>query len=336
MKRLTTLVSLLIIVALSGCSKSSEDFNKWIREHKGKKFTAELMQELISTYGNPIDSSSGSDVEVRGFDNAFFLGPAFETEEGKRLYQEAEAEWDRLYAYWTEKMNRSGEEQGISSEFYFSDMNNNWSDWVTARDEYYNKYANLYNEKASINSFTLGEFLKAYQKKYPELSMTQCIDSIKSFKFAGVGEMELANIQNKTYSFSVEKSVSYKRTFGKEKEDIKDFEVDLTSELTILGDGTIGDVSYGTSYCITEDSKNDLKKKVIGDWVYKSGGEVVGAFKFNEDGTYRMSNNMFGGMSKEGKWSINCSGEIDATKQNTNLTLTEDGLSVGETTYKKN
>ena len=134
----------------------------------------------------------------------------------------------------------------------------------------------------------------------------------------------------------VEKSTSYKRFMGKQKTNIVDFKVKVFNDVIVSKEGKILP-SSGSSYKITEDSKKDLEKRIVGvDWVYKSGGKIIAAIKYSKDGTYRYTTSMFGGISKQGNWYINNDGGIDATNQDQEVKIVNSGIQFGETVYVKN
>ena len=121
----------------------------------------------------------------------------------------------------------------------------------------------------------------------------------------------------------------------KEKEDIKDFKIEVSKEIEVLKDGTIK-MTPGSSYRITDESRNELKKMIVGvDWVYKTGNNLIAAIKYSDDGTYRYSTKMFGGISKQGTWRINNDGEIDASNQDGVIKITNSGIRIGSTVYVK-
>jgi hypothetical protein len=88
------------------------------------------------------------------------------------------------------------------------------------------------------------------------------------------------------------------------------------------------------------------KKCLVGyDWVYPSGNNPSGAWKFSSDGAFNSSTTMFGGMSTWGNWKIISPGKINVSYTRTSegtipndqvLTLSGcSSLSVGSTTYVK-
>lgn len=325
----------IIVLSFMGCSSGEKTFIKWVQQNQGKKLTPELMEDITKKFGAPTDTTRSSDIVIEDFNKALFLGPVYETEEGKKLYQEVNTGWNSFYTYWESYMNKTGEEQDLG-ESGFSSANEHWNEFTSAKDAFFEKYENIYNAKAKNQKVTLGEFFSSYQKKYPTLTINQCIDSIKNFGFAGIHESYIENLLVTNYSFLVEKSVSYKKFMEKNKENIKDFKINILNEFIVLGDGTIKE-SSGSSYIITDDSRKEFQKLVSDvDWVYKTGETLYGAIKFSKDGTYRYSTRMFGGISKQGQWWINNDGEIEATNQDSNIQITNSGLRIGETLYTKN
>lgn len=357
------LLCMLIIVNLISCKDGSDSFRDWIKKNQGQKFTSEKMSELIAAYGNPTDSSNAASDTVIGFNINYFYGPNFDATESKQIIEIASKEWNDIDAFYKNYQNTTTNDQGTSedqattgdqvagdeqssleqkspSEQLFIDENDTYRDMSYNGEEhkkaitaFNKKYEKLYQERTKGKTFTLGEMLTSYQNKFPKLSRKDCIDSLKTFNLSSNGNV--SDIGKKIYSFCVDKSVSYKRTF-EIKSDIEDFKVKIFSDIVISEDGTIAPYeSMADGYCITDDSKKDLSEKIMRyDWVYESSGDLIGAIKFNSDGTYSMSNKLFGGNHKEGTWSISCSGDIEASN-NSSFTLTKDGIKIGETLYKR-
>jgi hypothetical protein len=93
-------------------------------------------------------------------------------------------------------------------------------------------------------------------------------------------------------------------------------------------------------------SKDQTKECLVGvDWLYPSSSNVKAAWKFSADGTFNVSNTMFGGMSSWGNWEIVAPNKIQIvyTKSssgtlpnNTTINLSDcNKLTVGATTYIK-
>jgi hypothetical protein len=356
------LFCLTIAISLISCKDGSDSFSNWIKKNQGQKFTTEKMNELIAAYGNPTDSSNAASDTVIGFNINYFYGPFFDATESKQIIEIASKEWNDIDALYRNYENRSTTDQGTSedqsttddqiasdeqslneqkspSEQLFIDENYTYRDMSYNGEEhkksiaaYNEKYEKLYQDRTNGKTFTLGEMLASYQKKFPKLTKKDCLDSLKTFNLQSTGNV--GDIGKKIYTFCVDKSVSYKRTF-EIKSDIQDFKVKIFSDIVIAEDGTIAPYeSMADGYCITDESKKDLSEKIMRyDWVYESGGSLIGAIKFNSDGTYSMSNKLFGGNHKEGNWGISCSGDIEASN-NSSFTLTKDGIKIGQTLYK--
>ena len=148
----------------------------------------------------------------------------------------------------------------------------------------------------------------------------------------------------KTYKFLIGENLSYKDYWGEkypdEKIDRMDYNVNFYESVGIDYNGIIDDMLDNGSYLdedidksISESSKKYFENYLIGDWVVGELGNVQGAYKFFEDGTYSMSNKLNG--TSRGKWYINSWGGIQCSKQSGYLLFTQDGLKVGKTFYKK-
>ncbi len=82
------------------------------------------------------------------------------------------------------------------------------------------------------------------------------------------------------------------------------------------------------------------------DWVYPSGDNPTGAWKFSADGTFNSSTTMFGGMSSWGNWEHLGNGKIQVTYTRGTEDFLPDPqilelidceqLKVGQTVYYKN
>ena len=113
----------------------------------------------------------------------------------------------------------------------------------------------------------------------------------------------------------------------------------LPSDLQQKKDATISNSD-------SESSIENTQKCLVGyDWVYPSGSNPSGAWKFSSDGTFNYSTTMFGGMSTWGNWKIISPGKINVSYTRTSkgaipkgkvLTLSGcNSLTVGSTTYIK-
>jgi len=81
------------------------------------------------------------------------------------------------------------------------------------------------------------------------------------------------------------------------------------------------------------------------DWVYPSGSNPIGAWKFSSDGTFNSSTTAFGGMSTWGNWSVISPGKFRISySRTTEGTIPDDqiltmsscsNLKVGSTLYSK-
>lgn len=324
--RITLFCVLATALILTSCSNGAEDFSKWTSENQGKPMTPELMEDLISKFGNPIDTLRGADVEIEVYSSHLFLGPHFGIEEGKALFEQERIDREKLFAEYTSLCAT-----------YDAGLNSDCPEWETfkmAWEEFDLNYANLYDSLTQGKKTTLGTFLEAYQKRYPGLPENQYLDSLRAFEFRGIADYQIDQLKETRYSFISQSSVSYLSVYGDgSEEDAMDFKVDLYNEVVVLGDGTIGgDAVLGSSYCITDASKADLENHLLGTWTYESGGTTA-SFTFNQDGTYSYSSSMFD-IYKEGEWWINCSGELQ-NSYGDNHVLTKSGILAGETLYTK-
>jgi len=65
-----------------------------------------------------------------------------------------------------------------------------------------------------------------------------------------------------------------------------------------------------SSYPATSSVEGTIDCLVDVDWVYPSEADLVGAWKFNGDGTFNSSTTLFGGMSTWGTWKVVNPGEV--------------------------
>ncbi len=102
----------------------------------------------------------------------------------------------------------------------------------------------------------------------------------------------------------------------------------------------------GSSNSDNVESIEGTKTCLVGfDWVYPSGSNPTGAWKFSSDGTFNSSTTMFGGMSTWGNWQVISPGKIQISYTRTSegiipdnqiLTMSSCGnLKVGSTVYSK-
>ena len=357
MKKLLT--SIVIILSLYSCSSGEKEFLKLGSENEGKMFTVEFMNKLISEFGSPVDTSISGDSENGNWSYTLFLGPDFDSTKGKELFYMAKAEQDRLldtvyvnrqislnFVKAKEEYEKLKGEPIISSDgleaIYLSLPTSPKSMEETLRilqDDFEKKWPAIYFEKGGRERLKFSELVNSYQKKFPNLNLDQCIDSLKKLP----GDFNIPegfNIRDTVFAFRIDKSVSYKKAFGDERynkgEDIKDFNIWTNSTITKLSNGKVKQ-SYGTTYGLTEDSKTELENIVIGEWVYRDNSqEIVAKLNYFKNGTYTYSTTLLGGIKKKGNWKINYDGEIESTNQDGNIKITNSGIRMGSTNYKKN
>jgi hypothetical protein len=338
MKKLFTVI--LIISTLYSCSSGSKEFLKLSSENDGKMFTVEFMDKLISEFGTPVDTTIKGDYENNGWSYALFLGPDFDAEKGKELFYMAKKENDSLSKWFYKHMQETGDQQGLNGDQRYSDLN---SEYANSKkifiDDFDKKWMTIYFDKGGREKLKFSELIFAYQNKFPNLNLDQCIDSLKKLP-VNFNTPEDFNIRDTVFAFRIDKSVSYKKALGDERynkgDDIKDFNIWTNSTITKLSNGKVQQ-SLGTTYGLTEDSKSMLENIVICEWIYRDNSkEIVAKLNYFKNGTYTYSTTMFGGMNKRGNWRINFDGEIESTNQDGNMKITNTGIRIGSTIYKKN
>ncbi len=332
MKNVLKLAVLILSLGLFACSSNSKKLIEWVGKNKGSQFSNEKAKELNSLFGSPVDTIHGGDYYIEAYSPALFLGPGFEPQEGKRLYDEAISSREIFFKHWEDYMNKTGQEQGLTQN-KFSDMNSHWNEYTTAETEFREKFENLYNQKSKNTKFTLRDYFESIKKIYPNKSNTEYVDLLKKLNIRGVDDSYFDNLFKTTYVYQIDKSTSYKKYMGKEKEDIVDFDIWTKREIIVNEKGIIEE-SSGSNYCITDDSKKMLMNKIVGIKMVAKIGSINGSIIYNSNGTYHYTNNMFEGTDKEGNWRINCDGEIEATNQESNAIIVKKGVRVGETTYQ--
>ena len=301
MKKLLT--SIVIILSLYSCSSGEKDFMKWGKQNNGKMFTAEIMNDLISKFGPVVDTVIQYDYDNNQWDYAFFLGPDFDSTKGKELFYNARSEGgDSLY-----------------------------------------KWEKIYFENGGRETLKFSELVNFYQKKFPNLNLDQCIDSLKIIGKYNFLIPEDFSIRDTGFLFLTEKSVSYKKIFGFENrekgDDYKDFKIYLTSVVYKLKNGTVDKpmASSDNGHGITEDSKTEFENILIGEWACRDYSQkIIAKLNYFKNGTYTYSTTLLGGINKKGNWRINRDGEIVSTNQDGNMTITNSGIRIGSTIYKKN
>ena len=310
------------ILFLYSCSSKDDDFKEWITNRGGTKFETSDMDFLINEFGRPIDTINLSETKKFGYGNKnFFWGPYFDKNESLRIIQEFKNKRKKIDEWMIEK----GKSDGVNPISYLSSGNPNYGNYKSKLDDLYNEYEILYKKISGGEKITFSEFVLDYNKKFPEFTLKQCQDSIAMF--LNLSDFRKKEFTSITYRFVTDDNESYHKRYG--NKNLRNFKVLIYRDLTINNNGTIDENIYNDSYCINESSKEDLMDYVIGDWVY---GDVMGAYKFMDDGTYSMSNSY---TSKRGKWWIDCSGEIVCSKQNSSLKVTNEGIMAGTTLYKR-
>ncbi len=306
-KKILTLFSIIIVFS---CSNNDQKYMDWIGEKRSTSFTDDDMSFLIKTFGNPTDTIQTGNEKKFGFTNiGSFYGPSFTKEESESIINNFNAE--------KEKLRRK--------------IKNN-DDYWDALDALRDNYENLYYEKVGEDKYSFNDLLNSYRLKKPEVSYDRSVEII--FDVIGVDDNRnylTRPYLSTSYQFLISENISYNKMYGGNNED---FLIDVYKYVIVDKKGIIiSDYTDGTS-CISKVGINKLKNKTYGDWVYKGGTDrVLGAFKFNDDGTYSYSNTM--GASKRGKWWITCGGEISMTNSDRNIKIVKNGIRVGETTYRK-
>ena len=322
------LLSLLGAGALLGaCSNGSEDFTNWIIENQGKPMSPELMEDLISEFGTPLDTLRGEDVEIEFYSSYLFLGPHLGVEEGKALFEQERMENAKLFADYTALCAESTSELN-SNCLYYEEFKN----LLIQKNE---KYAALYDSISKKQKTTMGTFLAGYKAKFPGLTEEQYLDSLRAFELPGISDYQIDQFKETRYSFISQASVSYASVFGgsSSSDDDRDFKVDVYNDIVVLENGTISsETPNGSAYCITDDSKEELENHLVGTWEFESGGTSA-SYTINEDGTFSFTSSLFD-IYKEGQWWINCSGELE-NSYGDNLEITNSGILAGETLYTK-
>jgi hypothetical protein len=356
MKKLLT--SIVIILSLYSCSSGEKDFMKWGKQNNGKMFTAEIMNDLISKFGPVVDTVILNDNDwSEGMDWSYdlFLGPDFDSEKGKELFYMARAEQDSLSKWFYKHMKETGDEQGLKGDQRYSDLNYEYKNSTKVFiEDFYKKWETIYFEKGGRKTLKFSELVNSYNKKFPDLNLDQCIDSltITGKSNFGIpvttpdyGKPEKLNFSARDtgFLFLIEKSVSYKKIFGFENrekgDDYKDFKIYLTSVVYKLKNGTVDKpmASSDNGHGITEDSKTEFENILIGEWVCRDYSQkIIAKLNYFKNGTYTYSTTLLGGINKKGKWRINRDGEIVSTNQDGNMTITNSGIRIGSTIYKKN
>jgi hypothetical protein len=284
-----------------------------------------------------------------------FLGPDFDSEKGKELFYTAKAEQDSLSKWFYKHMKETGDEQGLKGNERYSDLNLEYNNSTKIFiEDFYKKWETIYFEKGGRKTLKFSELVNSYHKKFPDLNLNQCIDSLTEtgkntfgvqYKTEYYGKPRELNFNTRDtgFLFLTEKSVSYKKIFGADSpnkgDDYKDFKIYLTSVVYKLSNGIIdmpiADVN--ATYGITEDSKIEFENILIGEWVYRDYSQkIVAKLNYFKNGSYTYSTSLFGGINKEGNWKINRDGEIVSTNQDGNVTITNSGIIVGSTIYVKN
>ena len=346
-----------------------KQFDNWMELKKGVKFKESDIDSLVNLLGSvPVDTISDSDDWKFGYVNTYsFYSQFFTKIEADSLILES----TKLIESWVEKNKSKYYYDGIEikngkrkkvKKLYTYEYN-------TAKrkieKELNDKNLILYKSRSNGKRISINQFIKSYRDKFPTQTIEQARDSFfnllcnktnrptdfyfprKMFKKGRWKKKKLLSRKKtfrKTYKFLIGENLSYKDYWGEkypdEKIDRMDYNVNFYESVGIDYNGIIDDMLDNGSYLdedidqsISESSKKYFDNYLIGDWVVGELGNVQGAYKFFEDGTYSMSNKLNG--TSRGKWYINSWGGIDCSKQSGYLFFTQDGLKVGKTFYKK-
>jgi hypothetical protein len=298
----------LTLFIVTSCESKYDLWEDFIEEKKGSRFTSEHMEYLVSKFGDPIDTIYRADDKEFEFLNInFFWGPQFSKEESERIIQDFRLKEKEIL----ELRNPERIKNRINQ------LNH--------------EYEKIYYERVSEQKISLSDYKNSYKKKFPELTESQILDSLIIF-FEFRDKSLFNSYFEKQIRFLREKNQSYKRHYGESCtlcEIKKDFEVNIMVSLHLDINGNISSYSkYSSEFCITSKFREKFEKYVFGDWIY---GDVLGAYKFMNDGTYNMSNGLG---TSSGNWWIDCEGSIKLSN-NQGLIITNGGIKVGETTYRK-
>lgn len=294
-------VFFLILLCLNfSCESKTAKVLEWIGDHKGEKFNEDHLSELKSKFGEPEIILGGYDdyVESESYMRIFFLGPYFESEEGKKLFAEAGT---------YEKKYPNGK-------------------------KYEEIYLRRVNEKSNGSRFSMHELYRSIKNKFPDYSHNKISWMIQS-EIGGYlwrhYEGIVSNVNDIHYKFNTgeENWIGYGVDPDLNKQNLKDFKVNTFYSVVVTSDGSIsGNYGEGES-CITENSKLDFENYVIGNW--ESFGSA--RFMFRSDGTYSFNSRL---NKVTGEWWIACDGKL-ITSYNPDIKITDSGLLLGETLYTK-
>lgn len=318
------LLYLLIITLFTSCSNSDEKFGLWMKENNSKEFSSEHMNHLISEYGEPIDTINAMDEKIPnkyGFSIYAFYGPEFMDLYDSQYYiDEYEERRKKIFnKHWVKNKYGSFEPRKGVTTTYDAELG-----WL--KDE----FKEIYMASTGIEStsqyqvniqvpWTIREFITEYQRKvseyYDEISFEQSKDSIIDF-FNLDGNAYDIDLNSVVYRFKTittsSKDYWPNTTNPKEIDVYRD--VKITDGLINFDEGLFFDMNglFDENWCVSNKSRNKLRKNIVGDWAFRESGRVVSAYKFNSDGSYSMSSaagTLIGG------WTVNCKGQISRSRQ---------------------
>ena len=314
---------------LISCSSGVEKWRKWIDNNEGKELTDERMNYLIEEFNTPQDTIMKGDEKIFQYQGiSSFHSPEFSKEETEKYIEDYNNQYDKLYNW----LKESGKKQGLGSQFQTTSYNDNWELYKSKKNELWDEFKEIYyNRIGEDTRYSFNDLVQDHNRKNPNLSTSQSIDSIT--EIFNISDLNRIEFTSQSYLFRIEENIWYSEYYdlnnGK-----KDYLIDILEEVRVNQDGVIIRESSDGSFCISKIGKKKMRDYVKGDWVYNGGlDRVLGAIKFNEDGTYSMSNTM--GVSKKGKWQITCYGGIYTTNSNLNYKVKSNGIKVGETLYTK-
>ncbi|WP_296634287.1 hypothetical protein [Polaribacter sp.] len=347
-----------------------KQFDNWMELKRGVKFKESDIDSLVNLLGSiPIDTISESDDWKFGYVNKYsFYSQFFTKQEADSLILES----TKFTESWIKKNKPKYYYDGIEIKNGKRKKVKKFKNYPynTAKrkieKELNDKNLILYKSRSNGKRISINQFIKSYRDKFPSQTLEQSRDSFFNFlcikyqypnkdyffpqKMFREGRWKKKKLLSrketfrKTYKFLIGENLSYKDYWGKkypdEKIDRMDYNVNFYESVGIDYKGIIDDMLDNGTYLdgdidnsISKSSKKYFENYLIGDWVMGELGNVQGAYKFFEDGTYSMSNKLNG--TSRGKWYINSWGGIQCSKQSGYLLFTPDGLKVGKTFYRK-
>ena len=171
MKNLKIVAFAFLLLSLFGCKNNVDYGEYWYKTYNGKSFDNTASKKLASRFGEPIEIGYE---KLNGFDKIYFFGPDFTKEESDTITAQYELELNDLNNW----IKDEGMKQNLNEDYLISSANNYYEEYKSKKEEIYDKYAKIYNNKIGDKILTFKDLANAYMSKKGLISLNASLDSI--------------------------------------------------------------------------------------------------------------------------------------------------------------